>query len=323
MKFNFQTIKHRKKYIIFSSIMVISSLIFFFVTPLNLSVDFKGGELLQLQFKQELNKDKLNNTLEGLEKDIPQLNARRLQYSEGNTIVLRTEQLQENQKALLKEKVKEQVGEFDVIKNDTVGPTIGKELAANALKALGIGAILIIIYVTIRFEFVYAIAGLIALLHDVIITAGLIALFRFEINTPFIAAILTILGYSINDTIVVFDRIRENEEKEGKNKDYGVIIDESINQVFVRSMYTSITTTISVLMLLLFGGETLRTFSMALFIGMIFGTYSSVFLASPLVYVMRKIRKPKKNNKSKNDSNSRSGKIINGYDEKDKVLAKI
>ena len=320
MKFNFQTIKHRNKYVIFSSVMVLASLIFFLVIPLNLSVDFKGGELLQLQFKQELNKDKLNNTLEGLEKDIPQLNARRLQYSEGNTIVVRTEQLQENQKALLKEKVKEQVGEFDVIKNDTVGPTIGKELAANALKALGIGAILIIIYVTIRFEFVYAIAGLIALLHDVIITAGLIALFRFEINTPFIAAILTILGYSINDTIVVFDRIRENEEKEGKKKEYGVIIDESINQVFVRSMYTSITTTISVLMLLLFGGETLRTFSMALFIGMIFGTYSSVFLASPLVYMMRKFRKTKSDNKQKDGSTPRNGRMVNGYDEKDKVL---
>ena len=320
MKFNFQTIKHRNKYVIFSSVIVLASLIFFLVIPLNLSVDFKGGELLQLQFKQELNKDKLNNTLEGLEKDIPQLNARRLQYSEGNTIVVRTEQLQENQKALLKEKVKEQVGEFDVIKNDTVGPTIGKELAANALKALGIGAILIIIYVTIRFEFVYAIAGLIALLHDVIITAGLIALFRFEINTPFIAAILTILGYSINDTIVVFDRIRENEEKEGKKKEYGVIIDESINQVFVRSMYTSITTTISVLMLLLFGGETLRTFSMALFIGMIFGTYSSVFLASPLVYMMRKFRKTKSDNKPKDGSTPRNGRMVNGYDEKDKVL---
>lgn len=320
MKFNFQTIKHRNKYVIFSSVMVLASLIFFLVIPLNLSVDFKGGELLQLQFKQELNKDKLNNTLEGLEKDIPQLNARRLQYSEGNTIVVRTEQLQENQKALLKEKVKEQVGEFDVIKNDTVGPTIGKELAANALKALGIGAILIIIYVTIRFEFVYAIAGLIALLHDVIITAGLIALFRFEINTPFIAAILTILGYSINDTIVVFDRIRENEEKEGKKKEYGVIIDESINQVFVRSMYTSITTTISVLMLLLFGGETLRTFSMALFIGMIFGTYSSVFLASPLVYMMRKFRKTKSDNKPKDGSTPRNGRMVNGYNEKDKVL---
>ena len=320
MKFNFQTIKHRNKYVIFSSVMVLASLIFFLVIPLNLSVDFKGGELLQLQFKQELNKDKLNNTLEGLEKDIPQLNARRLQYSEGNTIVVRTEQLQENQKALLKEKVKEQVGEFDVIKNDTVGPTIGKELAANALKALGIGAILIIIYVTIRFEFVYAIAGLIALLHDVIITAGLIALFRFEINTPFIAAILTILGYSINDTIVVFDRIRENEEKEGKKKEYGVIIDESINQVFVRSMYTSITTTISVLMLLLFGGETLRTFSMALFIGMIFGTYSSVFLASPLVYMMRKFRKTKSDNKPKDGSTPRNGRMVNGSDEKDKVL---
>ena len=228
MKFNFQTIKHRYKYIIFSSVMVLASLIFFLITPLNLSVDFKGGELLQLQFKQELNKDKLNNTLEGLEKDIPQLNARRLQYSEGNTIVVRTEQLQESQKTLLKEKLKEQVGDFDVVKNDTVGPTIGKELASNALKALGIGAILIIIYVTVRFEFVYAVAGLVALLHDVIITAGLIALFRYEINTPFIAAILTILGYSINDTIVVFDRIRENEQIEGKTKDYGEIIDESI-----------------------------------------------------------------------------------------------
>ncbi len=320
MKFNFQTIKHRYKYIIFSSVMVLASLIFFLITPLNLSVDFKGGELLQLQFKQELNKDKLNNTLEGLEKDIPQLNARRLQYSEGNTIVVRTEQLQESQKTLLKEKLKEQVGDFDVVKNDTVGPTIGKELASNALKALGIGAILIIIYVTVRFEFVYAVAGLVALLHDVIITAGLIALFRYEINTPFIAAILTILGYSINDTIVVFDRIRENEQIEGKTKDYGEIIDESISQVFVRSMYTSITTTISVLMLLLFGGETLRTFSMALFIGMIFGTYSSVFLASPLVYIMRKFRKTKKDNKPKGGSAPKSGKIINGYDEKDKVL---
>ena len=320
MKFNFQTIKHRYKYIIFSSVMVLASLIFFLITPLNLSVDFKGGELLQLQFKQELNKDKLNNTLEGLEKDIPQLNARRLQYSEGNTIVVRTEQLQESQKTLLKEKLKEQVGDFDVVKNDTVGPTIGKELASNALKALGIGAILIIIYVTVRFEFVYAVAGLVALLHDVIITAGLIALFRYEINTPFIAAILTILGYSINDTLVVFDRIRENEQIEGKTKDYGEIIDESISQVFVRSMYTSITTTISVLMLLLFGGETLRTFSMALFIGMIFGTYSSVFLASPLVYIMRKFRKTKKDNKPKGGSAPKRGKIINGYDEKDKVL---
>ena len=105
-----------------------------------------------------------------------------------------------------------------------------------------------------------------------------------------------------------------------EKKEYGVIIDESINQVFVRSMYTSITTTISVLMLLLFGGETLRTFSMALFIGMIFGTYSSVFLASPLVYMMRKFRKTKSDNKPKDGSTPRNGRMVNGYDEKDKVL---
>lgn len=318
MKFNFKLVKNRKLFLGFSLFMVVASLFFFFTIPLNLSVDFKGGELLQLKFKDKINRDKLTNVLEELEKDIPQLNARRLQYSEEDTIVIRTEQIEENKKAILRETLKGKVGEFEVIKNDTVGPTIGKELVNNALKALGIGSILIILYVTMRFEFIYAIAGLLALLHDVIITTGLIALFKYEINTPFIAAILTILGYSINDTIVVFDRIRENRKRDGKSKDFGEIIDDSVNQVFIRSMYTTITTTLSILMLLLFGGETLKTFSMALFIGMIVGTYSSVFLASPIVYMLRKFSRPKKNDNNINTHNS--GKVVNGYDERDKVL---
>ena len=144
---------------------------------------------------------------------------------------------------------------------------------------------------------------------------------KYEIDTPFIAAILTILGYSINDTIVVFDRIRENIKKnrEGRNKvtlSFGEVIEKSINQVFTRSIYTSLTTLFSVIVLLILGGSTLKTFSMTLFIGMLVGTYSSVFVASPLVYIMKK----GKNEPKAKDVIKSSGKTVNGYDERDKVL---
>ena len=320
MKFDLKVIKRKKLYLGFSAVMVAISLLFFLLIPLNLSVDFKGGELLQLQFEQSLNRETLNNTLDSLQNDIPQLKNKRLQYSEDNSVILRTEELQDSQRDLLTNSLTEKVGKYEIVKNDKVGPTIGKELTENAIWALIIGSILIIIYVTVRFEFVYAVAGLLALLHDIIITMGLIALFRYEINTPFIAAILTILGYSINDTIVVFDRIRENEKKEGKVKDYGIIIEESVNQVFVRSVNTSLTTILAIIVLIIFGGDSLKTFSMALLIGMIFGSYSSVFMASPLVYLMRKYRKPKNKHKKDEPKRKNNNKTINGYDENEKVL---
>ena len=174
---------------------------------------------------------------------------------------------------------------------------------------------------TIRFEFIYAVAGIVALVHDVIIAFGVIAMLKYEIDTPFIAAILTILGYSINDTIVVFDRIRENIQKnrKGKNKTvepFDLVIEKSINQVFTRSIYTSLTTLFSVIVLLILGGDTLKTFSMTLFVGMLVGTYSSVFVASPLVYIMKK----GKNEPKVKDVIKSSGTTVNGYDEKDKVL---
>lgn len=148
---------------------------------------------------------------------------------------------------------------------------------------------------------------------------GLIAFLKYEINTPFIAAILTILGYSMNDTIVVFDRIRENDAKDGKVKSFAEIIEESVNQVYMRSLFTSLTTLLSITVLLLFGGDSLRTFNTALFIGMIFGTYSSIFVASPLVYLMRKYRKKRKNTDN-HDKNRKRQRTVNGYDEDEKVL---
>lgn len=316
---NLRVIQLKKYYLGFSAIMVLISIIFFFTIKLNLGVDFKGGDLLQLQYAQTINKDALNSTLDSLVNEVPQLKNRRLQYSEDNTIVLRTEQLTDAQKNTVLSKLTEKTGKYELVKYDTVGPTIGKELTSNALTALLIGSLLIIVYITIRFEFVYAIAGVVAVLHDVIIAMGLIAFLKYEINTPFIAAILTILGYSMNDTIVVFDRIRENDAKDGKVKSFAEIIEESVNQVYMRSLFTSLTTLLSITVLLLFGGDSLRTFNTALFIGMIFGTYSSIFVASPLVYLMRKYRKKRKNTDN-HDKNRKRQRTVNGYDEDEKVL---
>jgi len=322
MKINLKVIQRRKLYLGISAVMVIISLISLFALKLNLGVDFKGGELIQLKYEKKINQNALNSTLNSLVGEIPQMKAKRVQFSDtDNTVIIRTEQLKDAQKAKVMSELTQKTGKYEVVKNETVGAVIGKELTSNAIQALLIGSILIIIYITIRFEFIYAVAGIVALVHDVIIAFGVIAMLKYEIDTPFIAAILTILGYSINDTIVVFDRIRENikRNREGRNKvteSFGEVIEKSINQVFTRSIYTSLTTLFSVIVLLILGGSTLKTFSMTLFVGMLVGTYSSVFVASPLVYIMKK----GKNEPKVKDVIKSSGKTVNGYDEKDKVL---
>ena len=324
MKINLKVIKNRKLYLGISTVMVLISLISLFTIKLNLGVDFKGGELIQLKYSKKIDQNAVNSTLNSLIGKIPQMKAKRVQFSDtDNTVIIRTEQLNNTQKTKVMSELSQKTGKYEVVKNETVGAIIGKELTANAIQALLIGSILIIIYITVRFEFIYAIAGILSLLHDVIISIGLIALLRYEVDTPFIAAILTILGYSINDTIVIFDRIRENdkrnENEKHNKKSFEEIIEISVNQVCMRSLYTSITTLFSVVILLIFGGESLRTFNMTLFIGMIFGTYSSIFVASPLVYLMRKFRKVKKKD-NRNDEKKKSVKTVNGYDAEEKVL---
>ena len=322
MKINLKVIERRKLYLGISAVMVIVSLVSLFAIKLNLGVDFKGGELIQLKYDKKIDQNAVNGALNSLVGEIPKLKAKRVQFSDtDNTVIIRTEQLDNTQKTKIMSELSKKTGKYEVVKNETVGAVIGKELTSNAIQALLIGSILIIIYITVRFEFIYAVAGIVALVHDVIIAFGVIAMLKYEIDTPFIAAILTILGYSINDTIVVFDRIRENikRNREGRNKvtlSFGEVIEKSINQVFTRSIYTSLTTLFSVIVLLILGGSTLKTFSMTLFIGMLVGTYSSVFVASPLVYIMKK----GKNEPKSKDVIKSSGKTVNGYDEKDKVL---
>ena len=317
---NLKIIKNQKYFLGFSLILTIISIISIFAVKLNLGVDFKGGDLFQIKYEKTMDKALVDKTLTDLVSEVPKLRGQRIQFSEDNTVIVKTEQLTNTEKTKVLDILKEKTGKYDLVKYDTVGATIGKELTSNAVSALIIGSILIVIYITVRFEWIYAIAGILALLHDIVITIGLIALLRYEADTPFIAAILTILGYSINDTIVIFDRIRENDKENKKSKHqkfFAEVIDHSINQVFARSLYTSLTTLFSVIVLLIFGGSTLKTFSMTLFIGITFGTYSSIFIASPIVYLLRRFKKEDKNK----DSNKRkTGKSVNGYDESDKVL---
>lgn len=317
---NLKIIKNQKYFLGFSLILTIISIISIFAVKLNLGVDFKGGDLFQIKYEKTMDKALVDKTLTDLVSEVPKLRGQRIQFSEDNTVIVKTEQLTNTEKTKVLDTLKEKTGKYDLVKYDTVGATIGKELTSNAVSALIIGSILIVIYITVRFEWIYAIAGILALLHDIVITIGLIALLRYEADTPFIAAILTILGYSINDTIVIFDRIRENDKENKKSKhqkSFAEVIDHSINQVFARSLYTSLTTLFSVIVLLIFGGSTLKTFSMTLFIGITFGTYSSIFIASPIVYLLRRFKKEDKNK----DSNKRkTGKSVNGYDESDKVL---
>ncbi|WP_288217586.1 protein translocase subunit SecF, partial [uncultured Fusobacterium sp.] len=283
-------IQNSKKFLTLSAIMVILSLSIIFTKGLNYGIDFSGGNLIQVKYEKPVSLTNLNDILDEAAKNIPQLsgNSRKVQISEGTTVILRTQELTENQKNEVLEDLSK-LGTYEINKIEKVGASVGKELKSSAIYSLLIGAVLIVIYITVRFEFVFSIGAIVALLHDLIIAIGVISLLGYEVDTPFIAAILTILGYSINDTIVVFDRIRENIKRKTKKKiDFVQCLNNSINQVMIRSINTSVTTLFAIVAILIFGGDSLRTFIVTLLVGMLAGTYSSVFIATPIVYLLDK-----------------------------------
>ncbi len=291
---NLRLMKTKNIYFIFSIVMMLFSFFSMFTKGFNLGIDFTGGNLYQLKFEKPVSKELVGNTLDDMSKTFPSLKSNKVQFSEGNVLFLRTQVADEKEKIGIMNELKTKLGTFETVKAEKIGSVIGDELTKNAFMALLLASLSILIYITIRFEWIYALSSVLSLLHDVIVTLGFVSFFQFEINTPFIAAILTILGYSMNDTIVIFDRIRENDHKYKGKKPFGEVIDESVNKVFWRSLYTSTTTLLALLALLLFSGESLKTFNITLFVGIIFGTYSSIWLASPMVYLMRRFKKPPK-----------------------------
>ena len=313
MKVNLHIIRNIKYYLSVSIVLVVLSIVVFFAKGLNYGIDFTGGNLFQLKYNdKKITLTEINENLDKLSEKLPQVNSnsRKVQISEDGTVILRVPELKEEDKKEVLNSLQE-LGAFNLDKEDKVGASIGDDLKKSAIYSLGIGAILIVLYITLRFEFSFAIGGILSLLHDIIIAVGFIALMGYEVDTPFIAAILTILGYSINDTIVIYDRIRENlKRRHTKNWTLEDCMDESVNQTAIRSLNTSITTLFSVIALLIFGGASLKTFIMTLLIGILAGTYSSIFIATPIVYLLNKRKGNNMEDMFKDDDENNDGKRV-------------
>jgi preprotein translocase subunit SecF len=253
---------------------------------LNYGIDFTGGTLLHYAFENAVDNDKVNAAMEkagikGIVQKVTDVD---------NEVIITTSFLDSQSKKDFRAILRQEVGNLqeDGIKRETdIGPTIGRELKENATKAVLWAIIAILIYISARFDFKFAFAAIIALVHDSIITIGIFSLLAKEINNTLIAALLTLLGYSLNDTIVVLDRIRENTKKL-KNIEFGDMVNTSINQSLSRTVHTSLTTLIPVLTLYFFGGEILKNFALALLIGVVVGTYSSIFVVSPIITIWNK-----------------------------------
>ena len=265
-----------------------------------LSIDFIGGTLIAVNYTNEININDVRSSMEDVEiegKNYDFSTAEIKHFGDLSNVAFRitslenepknfTKSLIDKMSSLYPSLVPEDKDDF-ILAIEKVGPKIGAELRGDAVMAIFSALILILIYITIRFELKYAVGAIAALAHDVIITLGIFSLFGFEISLAVIAAFLTIVGYSLNDTIVIFDRIRENS-KMLKNSTLITVINQSINDSLSRTIVTSLTTFFVVLILFLFGGEVLNTFSFAMIIGVIIGTYSSIFVASPVVIYMDK-----------------------------------
>ena len=257
--------------------LIVVSLFLIAFKGLNLGIDYTGGTLLQVEFPAAASVQEAREALAAVGQEQAVIQA----YSERGMII-RLKAGEETIGQQARDALRQKFGEIQVLRLEKVGPVVGKELTRGALIALALALVGILLYVSVRFQFRFAAVSVAALAHDAIIVTGAFALTGREISLTYIAAILTVVGYSINDTIVVLDRVRENW---GKMRQLGIerLLDDSVNQTLSRTINTSLTTLLPVLALFLFGGPVLADFSFALLVGLIIGTYSSVFIACALL----------------------------------------
>jgi preprotein translocase SecF subunit len=271
-------LKHRRIALIFSLFLIASSIGLFVVKGLNLGIDFKGGILIEAR----------NTTgpadISGLRADLGQLGLGDISLQEFGTptdVLVRVQRQEGDEEAQIAAiaAISSTLGDsYDIRRTEFVGPTVGAELAEKGMLAVACALLAIMVYIWFRFEWQFSIAAILALAHDVLSTVGLFALTSFEFNLATVAAILTIAGYSINDTVVVFDRVRENLRRY-KSYEIEDIINKSLNETLSRTVMTSFTTLLALLAITIFGGAVLRDFALAMIWGVLIGTYSSVFVA--------------------------------------------
>jgi preprotein translocase subunit SecF len=252
---------------------------------LNYGIDFAGGTLVQVKFSEPTKAEIIKGNLAsiGLDRSLVQ----RFGEKGENEYLIRVEKSVSDVEGLsgqIEAALQEAYGKggVDIRRTEMVGPKVGKDLRRKGILAIVYALIGILIYITWRFEFIFAVGAIIALAHDVMITVGAFSIANKEFTLPIVAAILTIIGYSLNDTIVVYDRIRENRRKM-RRQPFAKVINASINETLGRTLLTSLTTLIVVVILFIFGGGVIHNFAFALIVGVLVGTYSSVFVASPII----------------------------------------
>tara|TARA_A100001037_G_C15134195_1_gene630225 strand:+ start:883 stop:1800 length:918 start_codon:yes stop_codon:yes gene_type:complete len=263
-----------------------------------LSIDFKGGTLIAVNYTEPVDINVVRNSLNQITIDGQTFDFSKAEikhFGDKSNVAVRIPSMADEPEQFSQKFVEKMAGAFPslvpdnktefILSIEKVGPKIGAELSGDAIMAIISSLALILIYISIRFEFKYALGAIAALTHDVFITLGIFSILGYEVSLAVIAAFLTIVGYSLNDTIVIFDRVRENV-KSGKNSALSSVINDSINQSLSRTIITSLTTFMVVLILFLVGGEVIHTFAFAMIIGVIVGTYSSIFVASPVVIKM-------------------------------------
>ena len=278
--------KFYKSFNILSGILIIASLVFLVFKGLNFGVDFKGGTLI------ELRTDTSSANITKIRDSFNQMNLGDVSvknFGNETDFVVKFEKQNSNDPQFIEEiktKLSNSIGTVDFRRVENVGPKVSAELLRSGVIAIALSLAAMLLYIWIRFEWQFSLGAILALFHDVIITLGVFSVFSLEINLSIVAAVLTIVGYSMNDTVVIFDRVRENLRKYADVKIFE-LTNISINETLSRTIITSITTLLALLSIFIFGGEILKGFSLAMILGVIFGTYSSIYIANPVLVSLK------------------------------------
>jgi len=283
--------KYFKVFNIFSISLILISIILLLFKGLNYGVDFKGGTLIELRATdQQITIFQLRKSF--LNMNLGDVNVK--EFGKNNDFLIKFEKKKSNNKNLIseiKENLNKSIGPgYNFRRVENVGPKVSAELLKSGVIAICLSLVAMLIYIWIRFEWQFSLGAILALFHDVILTLGIFSLFSFEINLSIVAAVLTIVGYSMNDTVVIFDRVRENLKKFSDIKIFD-LTNKSINETLSRTIITSVTTLLALVSIYIFGGHILKGFSLAMILGVIFGTYSSIYIANPVLILLNVTQK--------------------------------
>ena len=278
--------KFYKLFNIISLVLVIASILLLFFKGLNFGVDFKGGTLIELRTNdKQVNITTLRDSFNNM--NLGDVNIKKFGNDDDYLIKIEKKDTTNNLIETIKKDLSLSIGDtFNFRRVENVGPKVSSELLKSGIVAIALSLAAMLFYIWIRFEWQFSLGAILALFHDVIITLGLFSLFNLEINLSIVAAVLTIVGYSMNDTVVIYDRVRENLRKFSDIK-INELTNISINETLSRTIITSVTTLLALVSIYLFGGEILKGFSLAMIMGVVFGTYSSIYIANPILVKLK------------------------------------